>query len=282
MNEDELPIIDFSSFRKKLEELGIAIVDFSKPYKKVSSEEVSLDEIKSGKLKITDHGIFAIDPESGFPRRVFLFKREYFIEYNGNFSFPKYHICKCDTIEKYMNSNGEVPEYRKTEDEPVLVIDKSDYRKEKKLKGLKLCKNCARIMGDIDRNTTSTQYVEMLKKINEAPFVARRDSEEDVNGYARDWNIISLNFKEKHNFTCERCGVQVSPLESMYMQTHHRNGDKLDNRESNLECLCIKCHSEVDAVHRRNFCTLAQQGLIQEFLRQYGTDRFKGKSGGLF
>ena len=59
-------------------------------------------------------------------------------------------------------------------------------------------------------------------------------------------------------------------------------GDKLDNRESNLECLCIKCHSEVDDTHRRNFSSLAKQGLIQEFLLKYGCKRFKGKSGELF
>lgn len=57
---------------------------------------------------------------------------------------------------------------------------------------------------------------------------------------------------------------------------------KLDNRESNLECLCIKCHSEVDDTYRRNFNTLAQQVLIQEFLLKYGCERFKGKSGELF
>lgn len=59
-------------------------------------------------------------------------------------------------------------------------------------------------------------------------------------------------------------------------------GDKLDSRESSLEYLCIKCHSEVDDTHRRNFNTLAQQGLIQEFLLKYGCERLKGKSGELF
>lgn len=67
----------------------------------------------------------------------------------------------------------------------------------------------------------------------------------------------------------------MNPFESEFMQTHHKNGDKTDNRDSNLECLCIKCHSEVDDTHRRNFNTLAYQGLIKEFLYQYGTERFK-------
>ena len=69
----------------------------------------------------------------------------------------------------------------------------------------------------------------------------------------------------------------MNPFESEFMQTHHKNGDKTDNRDSNLECLCIKCHSEVDDTHRRNFNTLAYQGLIKEFLYQYGTERFKGE-----
>ena len=74
----------------------------------------------------------------------------------------------------------------------------------------------------------------------------------------------------------------MNPFESEFMQTHHKNGDKTDNRDSYLECLCIKCHSEVDDTHRRNFNTLAYQGLIKEFLYQYGTERLKGKSGELF
>ena len=41
-------------------------------------------------------------------------------------------------------------------------------------------------------------------------------------------------------------------------------------------------YSEVDDTHRKNFNTLAQQSLIQEFLQKYGCERFKGKSGELF
>lgn len=53
------------------------------------------------------------------------------------------------------------------------------------------------------------------------------------------------------------------------MQTHHKNGVKTDNREGNLECLCIKCHSEVDDTHRRNFSSAAQKVLIEDYMRKY-------------
>lgn len=277
MKNDETPIVGFGALRDKLIALGFDVrIQNKGPYVRIKSADVTLDDIKNGTLKIEEDGIFNIDPNTGDKRRVFLYKRKYNLE---RFGKPRYHICKCKTIIDFMNEAGQIPEYRQANTMPVWVIDTSDNNKDKEIDRLPLCKNCAEILGDIDRNTTSNDFVEILKKTAKAPSSPREeDVEVDVNGYTRDWNMISQQFREKHNYTCERCGVKVmNPFESEFMQTHHRNGDKTDNRDSNLECLCIKCHSEVDDTHRRNFDTPAKQTLIREFLHNYGIERFKGR-----
>lgn len=62
-------------------------------------------------------------------------------------------------------------------------------------------------------------------------------------GYAPDWSRISLRHREFMNWTCQECTVNLAEHRS-YLHTHHVNGVKSDNSNSNLRALCVICHSE--------------------------------------
>ena len=85
-----------------------------------------------------------------------------------------------------------------------------------------------------------------------------------------DWEKISREFRESHNYTCEECGITIEdPFDRQFIQVHHKNGDKTDNNPKNLKCLCINCHANVDSTHKKNFNRGANAILLDDFKRKY-------------
>lgn len=269
MKNDKQPLARFDEFAAALERHGIHVGEAKDVYREISSEEVSIREIREGTMVFENNGIF-VKMRDGSKQQVFLYKRSYNIAAYGK---PRYHICKCETIQDFMNDKGEIPQYRKSNTMPVMVIDRSDGNIDKEIDSLPLCRYCAKMIGNVSANMTSDAFVEILRKAHPQEEEQPKDLRVDMFGYTDDWQMISLAYREKHHFTCEKCGVQVDPLESEYMHVHHISGDKTDNSEANLQCLCIKCHSEVNATHVHNFARRSQQLLIAEFMRKYGKSR---------
>lgn len=76
----------------------------------------------------------------------------------------------------------------------------------------------------------------------------------DANGYIINWKQVSFCYRDFKRFTCEKCAYKAtSEQEYKFLHTHHINGIKTDNRRDNLQCLCVKCHSNVDEHHREKF-----------------------------
>ena len=261
---EEEPICNFQGLKDLLTSKGYHIGK-AEPWRKIDSEEVSLHE---GNLEFSDDGIFLVD-EDGVKRQVYLYKRKYHLERYGK---PRFHICKCETIQEFL-SGRDIPEYRRANTSSVKVLDWDNDDDEVEVSDLPLCKNCAAIIyDDRDYNMDSSEFAEILR--NAASAEEEQPTDTEVNprtGYTKDWQEISSAFREKHNYTCEKCGVQVSPFESEFMHVHHVNKNKTDNRESNLQCLCIKCHSEVDPTHIHNFSSKSQRLLIKLFEEKYGS-----------
>jgi predicted HNH restriction endonuclease len=82
--------------------------------------------------------------------------------------------------------------------------------------------------------------------------------------YPDNWNDIVFKLKEKHQWRCQKCGIQCikptvdtknltcSDRAKVTLVVHHRNYQPEDNTEENLVCLCKPCHLSYHTRRRGN------------------------------
>lgn len=75
----------------------------------------------------------------------------------------------------------------------------------------------------------------------------------DESPYTRDWATVSRKYKESRGWRCEECGVYCGAKgDRRLLHVHHRDLNPQNNALSNLDALCVICHSErPGAGHRR-------------------------------
>lgn len=247
-------ICDFTKFKTALENLGYTI-----PKKKGSIKINGIDAISihkhDGKFEIDDSGSFYVDFGKGIRQKVFLYKKEYHI--SGYGKKPRYHVKECRTFQKYP-----LKEYRLANTESVIVWD-MDIGKNVKVSELPLCKNCLELLKAENANCTPPQTSKEFEKV-------LKDENTDLKGYLPKWSKISKEYREKQNYTCEICGFHAdNKIDKQFIQVHHKDGDKKNNEESNLQCLCIECHSNINSRHQENFSKGTNKAKLDSFIKKY-------------
>lgn len=140
--------------------------------------------------------------------------------------------------------------------------------KEEMVDELPICKNCLNKISDYGK-ITSSEFVEILRQAKGCGE-PQQIVQVDIFGYTRDWEDISRALREKHNYTCEKCGLHIDDLfDRQYMHVHHIDKNKLNNNESNFMCLCYRCHSQVDEYHKKNLTTGANKYIWEAFEKAY-------------
>lgn len=258
--DNEQPIIDFKHTKTRLTELGYAIPEGG-TWTPVPQVIITPESFRNGTITFSPNGEIIFTDSEGRKHQVFLYKKDYHLKRYGK---PRFHICKCRTIDSFITSGGFDDLYRAANSEPVTVKDLDGVdinNNEKKISGLPLCRNCEKIIMQINIKN-STDFVELLQSANNV--------EVDLFGYTRDWESISQAYREKHNYVCEHCGLEITDsYDRQYIHVHHKDGNKLNNQESNLQCLCLHCHAHVDDHHFKRLTTGANRFTYEYFAKKY-------------
>jgi len=263
---EEEPIFDFNPLKEFLKKRGY-LIGTRAAYEPFTPEDVKSADVTNGTMSFTSDGIF-VRGDDGVERQVFLYKKDYRLQQYGK---PRFHICRCEVIEDFINSGRFKQHYVRANSEPVPVIDLDNGRILKKIDALPLCNFCRKIINGYGA-INSSQFVELLKSANNQQEVTE-EVELDLFGYTRDWDNISKEYREKHDYTCEVCGLHIEDeYDKQYMHVHHVNGDKLNNKESNLKCLCLFCHAHVDNHHLKRLTSGANKYAYYPFVDKYGED----------
>ena len=245
--------IDFQDLEKLVSNMGASPIEWK--------SDVTIKAIESDwRIQLETKGIdVAIDDVSIESSGLIKYNGEQILlhikevsSFGQRDQLPKFHFYDCNTLKK-MRSSGRFDRYVVTQrKDGTFLVDKKlnnyFYQRDCIIE-LHCCKNCLNWYNRNYQNSCTVNDFDIDRFFfffSNTP-IARKPIYTDLtaptSGYTRDWNDVSLRMREKYRWICQKCYVNFNHNRS-YLQVHHINGVKSDNKEGNLKVLCKYCHSQ--------------------------------------
>lgn len=202
--------------------------------------ELSLDE-QFNNIEFTENGVIYTDKQKR-EWLGFVYKKFKNFGNGGKDDYPRMHLCHCGVTDTW----GE-EEYFFANTLPILCYDTADNNKPKKLDNIEMCKSCTIIRKNKGWKVyrDAKQYVRFVKSL----YNLDENFEVTRWGYTRDWNQVRQSYIEKHGYTCEKCGAKLDNVFTRScLYVYHKDRDLINNKEVNLQCLCVDCYMKAYGV----------------------------------
>ena len=170
----------------------------------------------------------------------------------------RFHVAECRTLDR-MREEGRFERYvvttRKTGRFLVTATDRHTNETEELEAELGPCINCLMKLGWQDfGNLSKSLRDEIWEAFSIEDFFAEystffhskptyTDETAPNDCYVAGWSKLSKQIREERGWRCEQCNVDLHEHQRL-LHCHHINGVISDNRRSNIQALCILCHSE--------------------------------------
>lgn len=280
--------VDFSSLDQAVSQMGAELIEFDLESKVIPIEPIDRKLNEGFEVNFED-----IEFDTGLAsyqgRQVLLYIKDH--SYNNKIytvledgsKGNRFHVADCEMLER-MRQKGRFDRYVVTNKlDGMFPVSGTDNRTNELVEGetdLSVCQYCLEAtnfqkFASLKRGAPRRDFVQNFKLADFFDtyssffkFMPTGVASNQTSHYTKDWETVSKRIREKFNYKCQQCGLDLAQHKRL-LHVHHINGVKSDNSDSNLTPLCCDCHRK-QPDHQHMFIKHEETKLISHLRNAQG------------